>query len=35
LKFNIFRRGVKKPLKFGDLVEHIGRTTIRPNDDEE
>lgn len=35
LKFNIFRRALKKPLKFGDLVEHISRATIQQIEPEE
>jgi hypothetical protein len=35
IKFNIFRKGVKKPMKFGDLVEHISRTTIQQIEPEE
>lgn len=34
IKFNIFRKGVKKPMKFGDLVEHISRTTIQQEPEE-
>lgn len=33
LRFNIYRKGLLKPLKFNDLVEHINSTNII-NDDE-
>lgn len=34
LKFNIFRRAIKKPMKFNTLVEYINKTIIEPDEEE-
>lgn len=34
LKFNIFRRAIKKPMKFNSLVEYINKTIVEQDEEE-